>query len=243
MIRVALLVIVALVAAPLASAQKAIKGDWISLGDVAPVTGDAAGILIGSAPPPGQTLALDPAFVVSVAKKNGIILAIPLDQPIMVTRANSGSAPQAKAANPARQANPAPQIGSTNGAPAQVLIFARDVARGQKLSDADLGWADPADARNPRALMDPTLALGMETKRALKSGQPVLAMDLKQPSLVRKGEQVKLVYASQGLLLTVQGVAQGDAAKGESVRVLNTYSKRTVDAVADADGIATVSRN
>ena len=222
MIRVALLALITLAAAPLAEAQKAIKGDWISLGDVAPVTGEAAGILIGSAPPPGQTLALDPAFVVSVAKKNGIVLALPLDQPIMITRASAGTAPAAKSANPARQANPAPQIGAASSAPAQVLVLAHDVARGDKLIEDDLAWADPAEARNPRALADISLALGLETKRALKTGQAVLAMDLKQPSLVHKGEPVKLVYAATGLVLTVQGVAQADAAKGENVRVLNT---------------------
>ena len=69
MIRAAVLVLFALALAPLAAAQTAIKGDWITLGDVAPVTGEHAGILLGPAPPPGQTLALDPAFLIATAKK------------------------------------------------------------------------------------------------------------------------------------------------------------------------------
>jgi flagella basal body P-ring formation protein FlgA len=51
---------------------------------------------------------------------------------------------------------------------------------------------------------------------------------------------VKLVYATRGLRLTVDGLAQNDAAKGESVRVLNVYSKRAIEAVAYADGEARV---
>src|SRR5215510_2637175 len=102
--RAALLAVAFLALVPPAHGQIAVKGDWISLGDIAPVTGDAAAILIGPAPPPGQKLAVDPVFVTSVAKKSGVILAIPLDQPIWVTR-TTGNAPVAKEATVARQAN------------------------------------------------------------------------------------------------------------------------------------------
>src|SRR5689334_15932862 len=125
-------------AAPISAAwgQVAVKGDWISLGDIAPVTGDAAAILIGPAPPAGQKLAIDPVFVTSVAKKSGVILAIPLDQPIWVTR-TTGNAPAAKEAPAARQANQAPQItaplagGKAAGNSGEVIVLIRDVARGQ----------------------------------------------------------------------------------------------------------------
>jgi flagella basal body P-ring formation protein FlgA len=222
-----------------AQAAKTINGEWISLGDVAPVTGDAASILIGPAPPPGQTLALDPAFLVSVAKKSGVILALPLDQPIWVTR-TTGNARPANVANPARPANQAPQIG---GAPeqAEVLILIRDVARGQRLSEADLDWGPASSARAVHnGPADMALAVGMETKRSLKAGQPLQSSDLKAASVIKKGDPVKLVYATAGLRLTVDGLAQNDAGKGEAVRVLNSYSKRTIEAVAYADGEARV---
>ena len=89
MIRIAALALSLAVLASPAMAQRApaqVSGDWITLGDVAPVTGTAAGILIGPAPPAGQTLSLDPAFLIATAKGAGVILAIPLDQPIMVVR-------------------------------------------------------------------------------------------------------------------------------------------------------------
>ncbi len=241
MIRFALLALAMFAFAPLAEAQTAVKGDWIALGDVAPVTGDAAAILVGPSPPPGQTLALDPAFLVSVAKKSGVILAIPLDKPIWVTRA-TGNATPAKAANVARPANPAPQIGG-DAQEAEILILVRDVARGQRITDADIDWAPASSARAARnSVADIDLALGMETKRSLKAGQPLQANDIRQPALIRKGEPVKLIYASPGLKLTVDGQAQADAGKGESVRVLNTFSKRTIDAVAAAEGEAHVRR-
>jgi flagella basal body P-ring formation protein FlgA len=240
MIRAALASFAALILAPIAAAQVTVKGEWISLGDVAPVTGEAADILIGPAPPPGEKLALDPAFLASVAKRSGIILALPLDQPIWVTRAG-GTAPAAKQANVARPANPAPSIGAQASTPTEILVLVRDVGRGHRIGEADVDWAEPTSPRAPHNnLTDIDLVLGMEARRPLRAGQPILASDIKTPALIRKGQSVKLVYSSPGLKLTVDGLAQGEAAKGESVRVLNTFSKRTIDAVAEAEGEARV---
>ena len=243
MLRAAALVFIALALAPLAMAQRAstigIRGDWITLGDVAPVTGEHAGILLGPAPPPGQTLALDPAFLIATAKKAGVILAIPLDQPVMVTRV-AGSATPAPAANPARTANPAPQIAGAQQ-PMQVLVLLRDVPKGHLLSSNDLGWEDASPLHPVRNGASMDVALGKEMKRPLKAGQPLVATDLKLPAVIRKGAQVKIVYASKGVRLTVDGVAQNEAAMGEPVRVLNTFSKRTIEAVATANGEASVT--
>lgn len=241
MIRAALLAVAALLFAPLAAAQapKAVAGDWITLGDVTPVTGEHAGILIGPAPPLGQTLALDPGFLVSVAKKAGVILAIPLDQPIYVVR-GTGNAPAAKPANTARVANPAPQIGG-RGEPAQVLVLLRDIARGEVIGQDDVEWADATSAQAARSGQADMGAIGKEAKRALKAGQPVLNNDLKAATVIRKGEAVKIIYVAKGLRLSVDGVAQADAAKGEPVRILNSYSKRSIDAVAEASGEARVN--
>jgi len=243
MIRIAALLLSIVLLAPLGVAQrtgvKVIGGDWITLGDVAPVTGEHAGILLGPAPPPGQTLALDPAFLIATAKNAGVILAIPLDQPIMVTRA-TGNATPAPVANTARPAMPAAQVTGAQTA-GQVLVLVRDVPRGHVLSADDLSWQDANPARPIRNGADMQLAVGLEVRRALKAGQPVLSADLKQPTLIRKGEPVKLVYVSAGVRLSVDGVAQNEAAKGEAVRVLNSYSKRTIDAVAEASGEARVN--
>lgn len=243
MIRVLAILFALVFAAPLAVAQrtgvKMIGGDWITLGDVAPVTGQHAGILLGPAPPPGETLALDPAFLIATAKKAGVILAIPLDEPVMVTR-SAGNARPAVAASTARPANPAPQISAMQSA-GQVLVFVRDVSRGHVIGASDVEWQEAAPGRIARNGAD-IGAVGQEVRRALKAGQPVLAADLKAPAVIRKGEQVKIVYISSGVRLTVDGVAQNEAAKGEPVRVLNSYSKRTIDAIAEASGEARVNR-
>jgi flagellar basal body P-ring formation protein FlgA len=239
MIRVAALALAVLTFAPTAAAQaKQVSGEWIRLGDVAPVTGEAAGILIGPAPPAGQILSLDPAFIVSTAKSAGVLLAIPLDTPVLVTR--TGNAREALPANAARIVQPARQVAG-EAMDGQVLVLVRDVPRGGVITDADLGWQAVNAARPVRNPVDPDTAVGMEAKRLLKAGQPLQAADLKAAAVIRKGDPVTLVYATPGVKLTVDGVAQNEAAKGEAVRVLNSYSKRTIEAVAHAPGEARVN--
>lgn len=228
-----------------AHAQTPVSGEWITLGDVAPVTGEAADILLGPAPPPGQTLAMDPAFIISTARSAGVVVAIPLDAPVLVKRLAGGapsaaaarSAPAARSAQPARTLTPTPAGQMPGQVPGQVLVLVRDVARGDVISADDLDWADAAAARL-RGIDQLDAVAGMEARRSLRAGQPVLATDIRAPAVIRKGDPVKLVYATGGVRISVDGVAQNEAAMGEGVRILNTYSRRTVDAVAAGAGEA-----
>lgn len=239
----------ALVASP-AAAQAVVRGDWISLGDVAQVSGAGADILLGPAPPPGGTLALDAAFIMSVAQKSGVVIATPLDGPVLVSRPAAGapaSPPQAPVAAraPAARKAPAPaslSLAAGDEPPAGwAIVLLRDVERGQRIAEEDLGWADPASVRSSRAAPhDAYAVIGMETRRTLKAGAAIAIADIKAPTVIRKGDPVKLVYASPGLRLTADGQAQADAAAGESVRVLNNFSKRVIEAQAVAAGEARV---
>lgn len=231
--------------------QIVVKGDWVSLADVVPVSGDAARILLTPAPPPGQTLALDPAFIVSVARGAGVDVSLAPDKPIMVTRAALAapvkvSAPVAvqPAVQPATRAPAPKQDPGARPSASHILVLARDLTRGDRLTRADLEWVVPPSPRTLRNAPD-TIAeiVGLEAKRTLKAGAPANLSDLQPPTVVRKGEAVKIVYATGGLRLTVDGLAQSDAAAGEPVRVLNSYSRRTIDAVAHASGEAHVLTN
>jgi flagella basal body P-ring formation protein FlgA len=50
-----------------------------------------------------------------------------------------------------------------------------------------------------------------------------------------------MILESPGLLLTAKGQALEDGAKGETIRIMNTQSNRTIEAVVTAAGTARVS--
>lgn len=60
---------------------------------------------------------------------------------------------------------------------------------------------------------------------------------------VRRGETVTLVYVAPGLQLTTRARALGDASIGDSVRLVNLTSNRTVDAVVTGVGAAAARTN
>lgn len=60
---------------------------------------------------------------------------------------------------------------------------------------------------------------------------------------VRRGEIVTLVYVAPGLQLTTRARAAGDGGVGDTVRLVNLQSNRTVDAVVTGVGAATARAN
>jgi len=73
-------------------------------------------------------------------------------------------------------------------------------------------------------------AFGMQIKRAIAPGQPLLANDLMHPSVVIKGATVLMMLDSPGITLTAQGQAVESGAIGERIRVLNPSSRAAVEA-------------
>ncbi|MBI1340194.1 flagellar basal body P-ring formation protein FlgA [bacterium] len=244
-------------AAPAAFGQVRVTGDWVALKDVAPVSGPGGDVLIAPAPPPGETLALDPVFLVAVARKAGVVIALPMDEPVWVRRdpvrtaATPPAPPQARAAPQAVSVRQAPRAeiapaatGSANAlAAGEILVLAHDVSRGERITADALEWITPPEGfrMQRNALTSVEDIVGQEARRSLRAGSTLLANDIKAPDVVRKGEPVKLVYAASGLLLTVDAVAQASAAMGEPVRVFNQQSKRAVDAIASGEATASVT--
>jgi flagella basal body P-ring formation protein FlgA len=250
MIRTLLVLIAMAACGPAAAAQAVVRSDWISLKDVAPVMGEAGDILLGPAPPPGQTLALDPVFVVAVAKKSGVVIALPMDAPIWVKREAlkpAGAAPQAKAAAvaavapPARTPPRAPEpVAVSSG---EVLLLTRDLKRGEVIREEDLSWGPAPVGRVLRnAPTDAAPVIGKAARRSLSAGSPIETADVEAPDLVRKGEPVTLIYAAPGLRLSVSAVAQNDAGLGDGVRVLNLQSRRSIDATVSGQSEASVQK-
>jgi flagella basal body P-ring formation protein FlgA len=73
-------------------------------------------------------------------------------------------------------------------------------------------------------------AIGMQLKRQIAAGQPLVLAELMRPSMVQKGANVLMVLDSPGIALTAQGQATEAGAIGERIRVLNPVSRAVVEA-------------
>jgi flagellar basal body P-ring formation protein FlgA len=101
-----------------------------------------------------------------------------------------------------------------------------------------INWTPPAgmDAIRVTRRIDNARAA---SAAAFRQGGPNARAD----AVIRTNDAVTVNYVAGGVRLTLRGRALSPAAKGESLRVLNLQSNRTIDAVADGPGAASVTAN
>lgn len=86
------------------------------------------------------------------------------------------------------------------------------------------------------ALTSPEAAIGMEARVMLYAGRPVRPGDIGPPALIDRNQIVTLVYLNGGLAIQTEGRALGRAAAGETLRVMNLASRKTVLGAVGPDG-------
>lgn len=205
-------------------------GGSITLGDLFDGAGAAGAVVVGEAAPAGGETVLESGRVQSLARRAGLEWANPQGRRrIVVGAVDSPRAAPASAASARSRAH------GRGG----VLAYARSLNAGEVVAASDLVWSDAAVAPAD-ALSDAQAAIGKAARRPLREGAAVGAHDLASPRLIARGDTVDVAFEDDGISLVLQARAQGDAALGEPVTLVNTASKKTLEAVASGPGRAVV---
>ena len=85
--------------------------------------------------------------------------------------------------------------------------------------------------------------VGMELRRPVAAGQPLVLTDLIRPPLVKRGTTVRIELSAVGLSVTGQAVALDAGAEGEKIRVQNLTSKAFLIAEVTGPGQVRVMPN
>ena len=119
----------------------------------------------------------------------------------------------------------------------EIAVPATNLERGDAIRASDLTVIRrPAAAARGDVMADARELVGMIPRKGLRAGDPIRASDLAKPMLVDKDGLVTVVYRSGGVALSMRGKALGSAAKGETVRVQNTQSKRIIEGTVTGPG-------
>lgn len=114
----------------------------------------------------------------------------------------------------------------------QVLVAARALVRGQRLTAQDLRLEErDVGALRDGAIHDPTQVTGYLMTRPLAAGRILSASALAAPMLVERGRPVRIALDAHGVYITMSGLAMDNGALGETVRVRNPASQRIVEGV------------
>jgi flagella basal body P-ring formation protein FlgA len=133
------------------------------------------------------------------------------------------------------------RFGGTVIETAPTAVLTRALARGEIIRATDLAIERRPKADIPaEAIRSPDEVVGLATRLALRTGQPLRRADLSRPELVHRDDNVTLVFEVPGILLTTRGKALDAGAEGDVVSVLNPQSKRTVQGIVSGSGRVTV---
>jgi flagellar basal body P-ring formation protein FlgA len=237
-----------LAAAPVFAAERVVLKDDLSvpraevrLGDLFDGAGAASGVLVARAS--GPTLVLDAGRVQAIAAAHGLEWLNPNGYRELVVK-TTASVPAAAA--PVAPAAPIP-VADAVGAPApaermvEALTWTHDLAAGDLVRPDDVVWAKmPAHLVPHDAEHDPDAVVGQAARRTLRAGAPAAVHDLAPPKVIRRDQDVEVVFLQDGIRLVLTGRALADAAVGDPVSVLNLQSKKTIDAVASGPGQAVI---
>lgn len=109
---------------------------------------------------------------------------------------------------------------------APVLVATRNLAPGQVLQAGD--WkAVMADlgSQSQDTIEDGQSLENKELVRFIRAGNPIRLNDLREVTVIRTGDQVKLILVGQGFSVTATGQAMANAAVGGTVRVRTAEGK------------------
>jgi flagella basal body P-ring formation protein FlgA len=121
----------------------------------------------------------------------------------------------------------------------EVPVLAHRIGRGDVIRQGDVTLAKVAANLIGRdTLTDAKDFVGLEATRQLAAGAPLRAIDVRPQVLVAKNSLVTIVLRAGGMELTVQGKALEEGGRGDVVKVMNTKSKRVLE--AQVDGPSTV---
>ncbi|MGB6548614.1 MAG: flagellar basal body P-ring formation chaperone FlgA [Xanthobacteraceae bacterium] len=107
----------------------------------------------------------------------------------------------------------------------------RPIERGEVLLASDLTEVRQPKTASSGVLTDDKTAVGLAERHALRPGQPLVATDLMKPEVIARNDTVTIVYQVPGITLTLRGQAKDAGALGDTISVVNTETKRVMQAV------------
>jgi flagella basal body P-ring formation protein FlgA len=124
----------------------------------------------------------------------------------------------------------------------EVWHAARTLMPGDVLAEGDV---------TPRALPRPLAGtlpadrniVGMEMRRRVIANHPLTDRDLGQRLVVHANAPVRVLWGGGALVLAMDGRALESGTVGESIRVLNTATSRTVHGTVQEDGTVVADGN
>lgn len=122
-----------------------------------------------------------------------------------------------------------------------IPVLTQALRNGDIIGSQDLHWIEVKERslQHDMILKESDIA-GLTPRRMILAGKPILNAELERPTMVERGDMITIIYAEGPLRLTAKGKALQTGARGDTVRVANLSSNRTLDAIVTASQLVMV---
>ncbi len=122
-----------------------------------------------------------------------------------------------------------------------LAVLARAVESGEVLQQADVNFVRyDTGALSKNSLTQSAQVLGMQSKRALKAGT-ILSTDMLQaPTLIKRGDSVRIRVKKPGIEIEMLGTAMASGKLGERILVRNDSSQKNLTATVISLGVVQI---
>ena len=119
----------------------------------------------------------------------------------------------------------------------QAVVAAVPIARGSILQESDMQMSETniLDSGG-RHMENAEPAIGMQARRSIQIGNLITEAALKSPTVVHRGDEVRVLARRGDVSVLVSGTALGDGRQGEQIRVRNQQSERIIRALVMGPG-------
>jgi len=126
----------------------------------------------------------------------------------------------------------------------EIPVVTRRIRKGDIVEKDDVQTITMrADKLGPNVLMSVEELIGKSPKRTLIEHRPIRTGDVREPLLVKRSSLVTMIYQTRFMRISARGKAKQNGSLGDTVRVLNSGSKKIVEGTVTGPGEITVTAN
>ena len=123
----------------------------------------------------------------------------------------------------------------------KIPVLSTTLQNGDVIRKADISWLSlPSYKIQQNYILSEDQLIGLTPRRMAVAGEPLRFSQIIEPLMVSRGDKVTITYSDGSIQLVSEGKALQNGARGDTVRVANYSSNRTIDAVVIASGNVSV---
>lgn len=112
---------------------------------------------------------------------------------------------------------------------------------GDIISERDIEYANMPSNRTLSVIETADSLIGKEIIRSVTPGRPIPADNVASPTVVKRNQEVQIIYKKGGLELISKGKSLSNAAIGDTVKIVRKDAARTLEGIAVSEGVVEIN--